>query len=154
VLKFFLLQKPIYGAFPTTVTRLRVRAGRVMGLVVRRTRRCRTRPRSIGIDVTKTAVAGDHVRHAGFEGSVLAIPIDLTRTDIDDGAPRRLAEGMTDRNVDARRRHKSGGCEHQFGDDFHADILGCRRRKSNDANAKVITGPRDGSAVRRARKVS
>ena len=132
-----------YGAFPTTVPRLRVRAGRMMGLVMRRTHR--RRPWSIGIDVTKTAIAGDHVRHTGFEGSILAIPIDLTCPDLDDGAPRRIAEGMTDGNVDASRRHKSGGCERQFGDGFHVNILGCRRRKSNDTGAKAITELRDGS---------
>lgn len=98
-------------------------------------RRRRTGARSIRIDVTKTAIAGNHIRHAGFKGPILAIPIDFARADTDDGAPGRVAEGKARRNFDSHRGCKSAGRERQFDDDLHADILGCRHRESNDAEA-------------------
>src|SRR5580692_11413877 len=116
---------------------------RMMALMMRRARCHRSGPRSIRVQVTEAPIAGDHVRHAGFHGLVLAIPIDLTIAERDDGAPRGVTEGMTHRNVSAHRCREGGHCDYRFGECFHANTLGCRHRKSNEPCSKAMTAPAD-----------
>jgi hypothetical protein len=45
---------------------------------------------SIGVDVAKTAIAGDHIRHAFLDGPIAAVPIHVAHAEIYDGTPGRV----------------------------------------------------------------
>src|SRR5580692_7256422 len=79
--------------------------------------------RHIGwIDIAKSAIAGDDIRHAGVEGLILAIPIHFAGADIHHRAPRRVAvTGMARRHSEAQERRRAGDCPY---DPFHGVHLG------------------------------
>ena len=51
----------------------------------------------------KAAVASEHIRYAGFDRLILAIPMDAAGADLDDRAPRRIPEilGVTRGDIEA-----------------------------------------------------
>ena len=74
------------------------------------------------IDVAKTAIAGDHVRHAGVEGLVLAVPVHFAGTDVDHRAPRRIAvTRVAWRHSQAQQHRRAADCQY---DPLHGLRLG------------------------------
>ena len=107
-----------------------------MAFGMARPRHCGARSgrRTIRIEVAEAAIAGNDIRRAFFHRTILTIPIDITVANLDDRAPRRIAEGTAGASNKRYRHRHHGRRRHQFDDDFHFTyILGRKARASNAA---------------------
>ena len=114
---------------PATAARPSVLRRVLMSPLMDGNRRARTP--SIGIEITKAAIAGKHMRHALFHRAILAIPINLPATDFDNRTPRCVSERMRRRYLETQRRHGAGCRNQEFRGGFHHRTLGCRARNGN-----------------------
>src|SRR5580704_7591876 len=74
------------------------------------------------IEVAKTAIAGDHVRHAFLDGAKLAIPLHVAGAEILHRAPRRIADGAGVSGANAESQSGHG----QYRSALHRSSLGRR----------------------------
>jgi hypothetical protein len=63
----------------------------------------------VRIHVAETTIAREHIRDAAFERGVLAIPINVTGSQIDNGAPGRVPVGCFGRALEKLEAEEQGG---------------------------------------------
>src|SRR5205823_12033164 len=108
-------------------------------------------------EITETAIAGNHVRHAFLDRAILAIPIDVAHAQIDNCTPRGIAECKARRDAENRDCGSGSSRNDKLEPGFHCALADSeipsrlpqsRKQREMKRAVPVATGLRDsGQAI-------